>query len=700
MRGTIIHELPDRLRLNLQFPKRPFMGMSYVEGHLEGMGGVKKVSFNDRTNNLLVRYNGNPDVRDNILLALENIPLSFPKRKRPKPGPDAALERKKRAVINGGMLLMASPIIPLALKPFIALYGAMPILKKGAKNLFERRVNVDVLDSSAIGVAMTIRDYRTAGVISFLLKAGDYLDEWTRDRSRKMLVRGFQVADDYAWVRVGNGERMVMTSRIKEGDTVIVRTGSRIPVDGIVIEGEAMVNQSSMTGESLPVMKKEGITVYAGTAVEEGSLAIKTLKAEDETRVARIVKVIEESEGLKAEVQTHAERLADRIVPYSFLLSGLTYALTGNPVRAASVLLIDYSCAIKLSTPLAVMAGMMRAARKGAVIKGGKFIERLSKADIFVLDKTGTLTEASPKVVDVIPFNGYTRDYILRHVACVEEHFPHPFATAVLEKARDEGLLHEEEHGVVEYIAAHGIASKLHGRRILVGSRHFISEDEGIDVEPAEPIIRDLASQGCSSLYVAIDDKLAGIVAIEDPLRDEARRFIQALKESGVQRVVLLTGDNEATARNVAEKLKIEEYYSQVFPDKKAEMIKGLKDKGHVVAMVGDGINDSPALSHADVGISMKHGADIAKEACDILLLDGSLMAIVDARSLSQETMSLIKQNFRYIIGINSALIGLALSGSMAPALSAFMHNATTVMVSLNSLKSLSGQGLFERRGV
>ena len=429
--------------------------------------------------------------------------------------------------------------------------------------------------------------------------------------------------------------------------------------------------------------------VYAGTEVEEGVLTVKTINAANETRVAKIIKVIEESEGLKADVQSHAERLADGIVAYTFLLSGLTYAFTGNPVKAASVLLVDYSCAIKLSTPLAIMAGMLRAAKEGVLIKGGRFIEKMSKADVFVMDKTGTLTEALPDIVDVIPFNGFSKDYVLRHAACVEEHFPHPVANAVVKKAKDAGLLHEEVHSDVEYVLAHGIASRIGGRRILVGSRHFVFEDEGIKSDIAEPMIKDFADKGYSILYVTIGNELAGIIIIEDLLRSESQRFLQMLKETGVKRVVMLTGDNNAAAKNIAKNLGIDEYYAEVLPDRKVEIIKGIKDRGHVVVMVGDGINDSAALLHADVGISMRHGADIAKEACDILLLDGDLTRIIYARMVSQETMSLIKENFRYIVGVNTALIGFGLLGAITPAVSAFMHNTSTIAVALNCLKTL-----------
>lgn len=690
MKFSIIHEIPGRLRINLSLPGGKAFSKPFVEDELNNLG-AEKVSFNSNTNNLFVVYDGSHEMRAKILSAIEGMPIAIVKRKASYDKVDERLGQKKKAVIRGGGLLLISPLMPLPIKPFVAVFGAMPIFKKGIKAILNQRLNIDVLDSSAIVAAMGIGDYKTAGIISFLLKVGDYLEEWTKDRSRKALHRMFDIADEQVWLKIDGAEKMVNAADIKEGDVVIVRTGNRIPVDGVVEEGEAMVNQASMTGEPLPVMKKQGVMVYAGTAVAEGSLYIKAVKVGEERRISKIVQVIEESEHLKADVQSHAESLADRVVPYTFLLSGLTYAFTGNLLRAASVLLVDYSCAIKLSTPMAIMAGMIRAAKDGVLIKGGKFIEKLSKSDAFILDKTGTLTKAEPAIVDVIPFNGYNRNYILRHTACVEEHFPHPIATAVVKKAKDEGLIHEEMHGHVEYVAAHGIVSIVNGKRMLVGSRHFICEDEGIDIKIAGHMLKDLADKGYSALYVAIEDSLAGIIVIEDPLREDSYSFLRMLKgDLKIKRIIMLTGDNEASARNAALQLGIPEYFGEVFPEGKLDILKILKEEGHVVAMVGDGINDSAALAHADVGISMKHGADIAKEACDVLLLDGSLMSILKAKKISEKAMNTIRQNFKYIIGINSSLILLGLGGLSTPAFSAFMHNASTVLSALNSLRLAS----------
>lgn len=684
MNYRIVHNLPQRIRICLNLPKRRTQDNSRIESLFSVIEGVQKVSFNYRTASLLVRYNGNNNVRDVLLKIIKETPLTFVRKENFKQN---ILEQKKKAAMLAGTLLIARPIIPFILAPLFALYGAMPIYKKGLRAILNKRLNVDTLDSTAIGISLFRGDYLTASLITFFLKVGNYLEERIRQKSRESLSKMFQRRDEWAWIKRNGWEMRVNIKDIAVGDLVVVRTGSSIPVDGIVVEGVALVNQSSITGEPFPVPKRAGLMVYAGTVLEEGLLTIKSIKVSDETRVSKIIKVIEESEGLKADVQNYAERLANRVVPYSFILSGLIYLFTSNPLRAVSVLLVDYSCAIKLSTPLTIMSAMIAASRRGVLIKGGRFIEKLAQANIFVFDKTGTLTEAKPKVFDLLSFNGFNREYLLKNVACVEEHFPHPVATAVVKKAEDEGLIHEENHAEVEYVLAHGIASRIEGKRILVGSKHFICEDNGINVECGEPVIKDFMDKGYSILYVAVENKLAGVIAIEDRLREDLKKFLSMLKASGVERIIMLTGDNDTTARNVANRLGIEEYHAQILPEGKTEIIKNLKGNGYVVAMVGDGINDSPSISYADVGISMKHGADIAKEACDILLLDRGLEGIIEVREIAQDAMFRIKKNFRYIMGINTTLIGLGVGGMISPVFSSLIHNATTLIVSASTLK-------------
>ncbi|MBI1921747.1 MAG: heavy metal translocating P-type ATPase [Geobacter sp.] len=687
MHYAITHELPGRMRLSLAIPRRPAIDASSLEKSLAGLAGVQCASFNIASRNVLIRYKGGIPARDAILREVGEMPLPLPVA---AVFPPDKLETKRSKVIRSAALFALSPyLFTPTVSAALTVTGAIPVLRRGIRSLSRRNVNVDVLDASAISAAMGMGEFRTAGMISLLLKTGEYLEEWTRERSRKMLVSMFKTGEEHAWIVEDGVERQVALAELRPDCLVVARTGGRIPADGIVEDGEALVNQASMTGEPLPVLKRKGLMVYAGTVVEEGRLTVRVTSVGDDTRVARIVRAIEESELLKADVQNSSEKLAERIVPYSFLLSGLTWAVTGNAMRAASALLVDYSCAIKLSTPLTIMAAMTHAAKKGILIKGGKFIQKLAETDAFVLDKTGTLTEAAPKVVDVVPFNGFSREYILRNAACVEEHFPHSIAMAVVKKAGEEGIVHEERHAEPEYILAHGIATRLKGKRICIGSRHFIQDDEGIEISFADAVIRRHTDQGYSILYMAIDRELAGIVVIEDPVRKDSRRFLRRLREDGVDRVVMLTGDNEATARQVAQQLAISEYMAEVFPEMKTEVVERLKKDGRVVAMVGDGINDSPALARADVGISLQHGADIAKEACDVLLMRGELSDIIHARQISRQAMALIQQNYRYIVGINSSLIGLGLLGAIPPSMSALMHNSTTVLVTLNSLRPL-----------
>ncbi len=685
MQYIVLHELPGRLRLQLTLPRRPAVDPAQVEAYFQDLAGLLKVSFNPGTRCLLIRFDPRLASREAVLGRLESAPPPRSLRRRPP----STLERKKKTVIRSGTLLLMGPLFPLPVRTVLAVLGALPIFRKGTAALANGRLNVDVLDASAVGAAMATRDFLTASVISFLLKLGDYLEEWTRKRSHTLLAGLFHVGEEWAWVVRDGRETRIGLDEVREGDTVVARMGSFIPVDGVVLDGEALVNQACLTGESLPVARRRGKSVYAGTVVEEGSLQIRAVKVGTDTRAAQVVRIIEAAEDLKAETQSRGEALADQVVPYSFLLSGATLALTGNPARAAGVLLVDYSCAIKLATPLAILASLARSARRRVLIKGGKFLEKLAQVDAFIFDKTGTLTEATPQVAEVVAFNGFDRDFVLREAACVEEHFPHPVATAVVRYAAAQGLIHAEEHAEVEYVLAHGIVSRHHGRRIVVGSRHFVHEDEGVDVTAAAGYRDAFARRGYSLLYVAIGRELAGLIAIHDPLRPDAKSFIAALRNSGIGRIVMLTGDNEATARTIAAQVGIGEYYAQAFPEKKVEIVRQLQKEGFTVAMVGDGINDSPALAEADVGISMTHGADIAQEACDVLLMEGTLADILAARTIAREAMGLIRTNFNHILVINSAAMAMAVTGVAPPVVSAAVHNLATIGVGLQALKPL-----------
>lgn len=682
MTVTVVHELPGRIRISLKRRPSAAVDRRQLETQFHRIPGVEAVHYTPRTGSLLIRYSGGSQTRQQLLTLSENLIL--PTVRRPEKTDELA--EKRSVLIRSGILFVFRPIIPPPVRTALALYGAVPVLLKGFDSVRRRSMDVDLLDASAVGASLAIGEFSTASVITFLLNLGDYLDEWARGRSRQLLATMFQTGDDTVWVVRNNQETEIPLTELVTGDTVIVRMGSLIPVDGTVLSGEAMVNQSSLTGEPLAVNRNAGSSVYAGTVVEEGELRIVANKTGNATKVAQMVQIIEQGELLKSQYQSMSERMADRIVPYSFLLSALTLAITRNP--AAAVLLVDYSCAIKLATPLTILASLATAAKQGILIKGGKYIEQLSKIDTVVLDKTGTLTEATPKVSKVIAYNGFNTGFILQLAACVEEHFPHPVATAVVRHAADKNIRHDEEHTEVKYLLAHGIVTNLKGKRVVVGSRHFIQDDEKVDLTVATEDVNLFAGQGASLLFMAIDGKLAGMLVLHDPLRADARPFVQQLKQHGLT-PIMLTGDAEATAALIAKQLDIESWHSQALPEDKVKLIQSLQNEGHCVAMVGDGINDSPALSFADLGVSLKHGSDIARETADLLLMRGRLDDLLTARKISLEAMSLLKTNFRLILSINSLALTMAVMGIAPPLFSAALHNAGTVGVALHALKPL-----------
>lgn len=595
--------------------------------------------------------------------------------------------------MSGGLWPLARyiflrPFLPLAVRAGLAVIGALPFLRKGLAALGKGHVNVDVLDAAAIGVSLLRRDVRTASLLTVLLGFGDVLAEWTRKKSLDSLVERLALDIDTVWVRRDGREIAVPLESLRENDLVVARSGAAIAVDGIVVSGEAVVNQASMTGEPLGVRRAAGASVFAGTVVEEGELVIRATGVGDGTRLSRIVRFIEESEGLKASIQGRAERLADAAAPFSFLLAGLVWLITRNPTRAASVLLVDYSCALRLATPLAVLSAMREGAGRGVLVKGGRFLETLAAADTVVFDKTGTLTHSRPHVVEVAPAPGHERGEVLRLAACLEEHFPHPVARAVVRQAEEEDLRHAEEHSEVEYVVAHGVASHLHGKRALIGSRHYVCHDEGVAVDEMEATIRAFSARGLSLLYLALDGRLAGIVGIEDPLRPEAPQLVERLRREGV-RVLMLTGDDERTAGAVAARLGIDEYRSQVLPSDKAAVIRALQAEGRTVIMLGDGINDSPALSAADVGVSLRDGADLAREVADVVLADGRLSGLLVARELGRAALRRIHTNFGWIMTLNTLFLAAGLTGLVQPGLSAVLHNVTTVGVTLNAMRPM-----------
>lgn len=578
-------------------------------------------------------------------------------------------------------------LTPPWLRPLTTLLRAWPYLREGAEDLARGRMSVGLLDATAIAASLMQRKFDTAGSIAFLLGLGSSVEEWTREQSRASLSVLFRTEEHPVWVLRDGIETQVPYDDLAVHDRVIVRMGSRIPVDGVVEAGEATVNQSAMTGEALALEKRVGLSVLAGTVVEEGELVIRAERVGNDTRFARVLHLIEASEAMQAEVVSEFERLATGTVPYVFLASVVVGLLTRNWTRATSVLVVDFSCALKLATPLALKSAMLEAARRGVLFKGGKHLETLARSNVFVLDKTGTLTEARPHVVGVHAFGGYSRDYVLRNAACLEEHFPHPVATAIVRQAQHEGLRHEERHAKVEYVLAHGIASTLDGERVVVGSRHFVTNHEAVDVAEAEDLVMEAAATGRGVIYFAVGGRLAGVLVIEDTLLAEAPGVLAKLHELNQARLVLMTGDTLGAARRVGERVGISEVHAEVLPDQKSALIRGLQAQGGVVAMLGDGVNDSAALAAADVGLSFRHGADIAREAADVLLLDGRLESLVEAVAISRLALARVRRTFGFSVGANSLLMILGVFGAAPTAWLAVFHNASTVASCVWSLR-------------
>lgn len=579
--------------------------------------------------------------------------------------------------------------VPAPIRTAYVCVYAVKYIAEGIKCLLRRKIEVPVLDATAITVSLLRRDFKTASSVMFLLGIGEIMEEWTHKKSVADLAGSMSLNADKVWLHKDEGDVLVPVENVLEGDMITVTMGSMIPLDGVVASGEAIVNQSSLTGESAGVRKSDGSSVFAGTVLEEGELVIEVKKVSGATRYEKITRMIEESEKMKSSVESRAEHLADKLVPYSFLGSGLAYLLTRNVQKAVSVLMVDFSCALKLSMPVTVLSAMREANEHSILVKGGKFMEAVAEADTIVFDKTGTLTKAQPKVREVIPFNGNDRDEMLRTAACLEEHFPHSIANAVVEKAAEEGLAHEEMHAKVSYIIAHGIASEIGNEEVRIGSYHFIFEDEGCVVPEGERDKFDNLPEDCSLLYLAIGKKLSAVICIEDPLREEAAEVISSLKKLGIKNVVMMTGDSERTARVIAEQVGVDAYYSEVLPEDKARFVEKEKAEGHKVIMIGDGINDSPALSAADVGIAISEGAQLAREIADITISQDNLYGLVILKALSNELIKRINSNYRFVIGFNSGLLIAGLIGIIAPGTSAFLHNMSTLGIGLHSMTNL-----------
>ncbi len=583
--------------------------------------------------------------------------------------------------------LLLRPLLPVVMRPLLHLRNAWPRLRKGLRALLHGGVNIDVLDAAAMAVCLLRRDYRTLATINLLLGLGEFLESWTRNRSEESLLQSLSHQSVKARLRQDDRETEVEATELRSGDVVVVRRGSLIPVDGVVVDGEGFVDQSLMTGEARLQDKRPGKAVFAGTVLEDGELLIRATENGDTTIWRRTVLLLRDAEERKAVIHSQAEQLAGKLAPLTLVIAGLVFLFTRDLRRAASVLLVDYSCAIKLATPLAILAAMRQSVALGGTVRGGRHLEDLAKADVVVFDKTGTLTMASPSVKEIIPCNGWNRTEVLRLAACLEEHFPHPVAKAVVRQADYEGLEHSERHAMVEYVTAHGVASDFEGKRVLLGSRHFVEDDEGVDVSALAPQLARWNDEGHTILFLAIGGELLAGFALEDPPRPEAARVVTMLRTMGVQRIIMLTGDLDGMAERTCKSLGIDEWVAQALPEDKFNYIKKLKEKGHVVAMVGDGLNDAAALAEASVGCCMRRGADMTREVADIVLSDSDLMALPLLRLLAQASLARVRTNFAGIVGANSLLLATGLLGLTTPALGAFLHNASTVAVAVNALR-------------
>ncbi len=689
MKCTILHESPGRMRVHLQCPSMTLHQADVLEYYLRAVDGVSDVKVYDRTRDAVILYTSG---RGGVIAALASF--SFPKAEGlalvPEHTPRALnREFEDKLAVTVMRRCVSKLFLPVPVTTALAVIRSIRYIKEGLKALWHGRLSVAVLDATAVTVSLLRGDFSTAGSVMFMLRLGEILEEWTHKKSVADLAGAMSLNVDKVWLRVNDTEVLVPVSDVQEGDCVVVRTGSMIPLDGKVVSGEAMVNQSSMTGESMPVPKRPGSPVYAGTVAEEGECVICVEKRSGGGRYDRIVRMIEESEKLKSTAEDKAARLADRLVPYTLGGTALTYLLTRNITKTLAVLMVDFSCALKLAIPIAVLSAMRESSGHHISVKGGRFLESVAKADTIVFDKTGTLTYAAPTVAQVVPFGGHREPDMLRLAACLEEHYPHSMANAVVEEARKRGLSHEEYHSQVQYVVAHGISSMVEGKKVLIGSAHFVFEDEGCRIPAGEEAAFAALPDAYSHLYLCIAGELAAVICIHDPLRREAQAAVAALHRCGFANVVMMTGDNRKTAEAVARQVGVDAVYAEVLPEDKAAFIRQEKAKGHTVIMVGDGVNDSPALSEADAGIAISTGAAIAREIADITIASEDLFELVTLRQLSEALMRRIHRNYRFIVGFNFSLIVLGVAGILPPTTSALLHNMSTLGISLKSMTDL-----------
>ena len=689
MRFRIEHELKGRMRLHVCTKKMSYEEADTLQYYLGSFPFVTKVKVHENIGNVTVNYVGSRKQLCEVLAAYQPETVDVPDEFLHNSGRKLNEEYKEK-LINKVLFMAGTKLfLPAPVRTVITVIKAGKYWKEGIKTLAHRKIEVPVLDATAIGVSVLRGDMNSANSIMFLLGIGEILEEWTHKKSVEDLARSMSLNITKVWQLVNGKEVLVPSNAIVPGDEVVVHMGNVIPFDGVLTSGDAMVNQASLTGEPLPVHKTTGGYVYAGTVVEDGDLTLKVEKSAGGTRFEKVVAMIEDSEKLKSSLEGKAEHLADRLVPYTLAGTGLVYLLTRNVTKALAVLMVDFSCALKLAMPISVLSAIREASHYQVTVKGGKYLEAMSEADAIVFDKTGTLTKAQPTVVDVIPFCEAQSDELLRIAACLEEHFPHSMAKAVVDAAAQKGLVHEEIHSKVEYIVAHGISSFVEGKKVVIGSAHFIFEDEKCVVPEGYQSRFDSLPEEYSHLYLAVDGKLCAVICIEDPLREEAAEVIQELKKVGIKNVVMMTGDSDRTARAIAARVGVDRYFAEVLPEDKAHFVEKAKANGSKVIMIGDGINDSPALSAADVGIAISDGAEIAREIADVTVGADNLYQIVTLKQISNALMKRIHTNYRRIVAINAGLIVLGVAGVIQPTTSALLHNSSTLVISLESMKNL-----------
>ena len=689
MKFVVKHEIKGRIRVHFCQKRMTFEEADTLQYYLDSQEMITSSKVQERTQDATICYTGEKSAVIALLRSFHYEKVDVPDVYRQNSGRETNREYWDKLVTKVVVHYGNKLFLPMPIRTVITGVKSVKYIYQGIHTLLQRKIEVPVLDATAIGVSMFRGDISTAGSVMFMLGIGEILEEWTHKKSVDDLARSMSLNISRVWLCNDGQEMLVPTTEIQTGDLVRVHMGNMVPFDGTVAEGEAMVNQASLTGESEPVRKYIESTVYAGTVVEEGELTIRVKETNGASKFDKIVTLIVETEKLKSGLESKAEHLADRLVPYTLLGTGITYLLTRNITKAISVLMVDFSCALKLAMPISVLSAIREASNYHVTVKGGRYLEAMAEADTIVFDKTGTLTKAQPTVKQVVAFNGMSENELLRIAACLEEHFPHSMAKAVVQAAIDRHLVHEELHSKVEYIVAHGISSKINDKKVVIGSYHFVFEDEKCAVPDGMMEAFDKLPSECSHLFMAIDHELAAVICIEDPLREEAAAVVRKLKETGISKVVMMTGDSDRTAKAIAARVGVDEYYSEVLPEDKASFVEEEKKAGRKVIMIGDGINDSPALSAADIGIAISDGAEIAREIADITVGADSLNELVTLKLISDGLMKRIHKNYRFIVGFNTGLIVLGVAGILQPATSALLHNTSTLMIGLKSMQDI-----------